>query len=135
MKKKNLINYFFFFLKIFNLIKFFFNLFDYFIFNINEEKSNNTENFSSYFNKKYLIKLIFNGTFPLRQICYLFISYKISEKMLDDPNLNTFLSIVTVIEIIDKSIVNIINEEEEEEKIIEKKVDNINEVDNEKKEN
>lgn len=53
--------------------------------------------------------------------------------MLDDPNLNTFLSIVTVIEIIDKSIVNIINEEED--KIIEQKVDNINEVNNEKKEN
>lgn len=132
-KCRNYINYFFFLFKIFNLLKIFINFFDLYILDLengqndsdtkepSDETSNNKEEkkrpdiYSQFFEKRNLIKLGLLVSEPLRQLLYIWLSLKISESISGQPDAKSILGILFIIEVIDRSIADIINENIENE--------------------
>jgi hypothetical protein len=115
----NKYNYYFnFFLIILRIIKIINNLYDPFLLNEidnNDNKNKNWEVSSQFFTKQNIVRIIFKGTYPLRHLFYLWISYKASDNLTNNNDIETITTILTVIEIIDKSIITIMDEIAEDE--------------------
>jgi hypothetical protein len=66
--------------------------------------------YSQFFEKKNIIKMAAKLSEPLRQFFYLWLSLKISENMLGQSDAKSIIGILIVIEIIDRTIADIIDE-------------------------
>jgi len=131
--------YFDFFFIILKITRIFNNFYDPILLNEidnNDNKNKNIDVSSQFFTKQNIIRVIIKGTFPLRHAFYLWISYKASENLTNNNDIQMVTTILTVIEIIDKSIITVIDEmaedeiekafNKEEDKFVETSTDNTN---------
>lgn len=153
-KCRNYINFLFFLLKFLNILKILVNFFDLSIISDLDDNKNNVEStkeestdstnkqenkrpdiYSQFFEKRNLIKIGLKISEPFRQLFYIWLSLKLSESMLGQPEAKSIIGILIIIEVIDKSIAEIIDENIE--KSIEDELNNTDKNNNinEQKEN
>ena len=113
LKLKRIILFFLFFLNINNSI----DLNDILFENENQKEEGEKEKKYTIYNKKNVIILIIKGAAPLRQFFYIWLSGFIAFSMTGEYDPKTIIAIMTTIQLLDQSIILIIEEIFEEEEL------------------